>query len=86
MILYINKTMSLTFCNSCGGELYKAAKIINIYKHDKLDHVMLEELCNMSQKDLLKQTLYPLLEKLELPLCCRLILQTYVDITPDICN
>jgi len=76
----------LIFCNSCGGELYKAAKIINKIKSQKLQHVKLEEMCNMSQQDLMDKTLYTLMNDLGLPQCCRLIVLTYVDLTPEICN
>lgn len=76
----------LCFCNSCGTELAVPWKIINATKAEKLQNVDLEKLCTFDQESLLGNSMKPLMDDLQLALCCRTVIKSYVDMTSEICN
>jgi DNA-directed RNA polymerase subunit N (RpoN/RPB10) len=76
----------LCFCSSCGSELYKEWKIINSLKSVKLQSVDLDELIDYDQTELLNGTLMKIMDQLMMPMCCRTIIHSYVDLTPEIFN
>lgn len=76
----------LTFCSSCGAELSKSAKIIAEMKKTKLKDIELEELLSADEQTLMKNTLFEIMNELQLGLCCRMMLCSHIDITNQIYN
>lgn len=76
----------LTYCNSCGSELHNEVKIINSMRDAKLKDVVLEEIATFSQDQLLEGTLVKIMDKLNMPVCCRMVVLSYVDLTSEMCN
>jgi ethanolamine utilization microcompartment shell protein EutS len=76
----------LCFCDSCGLPLHNERKIINGAKLVKLANVELGKLATFDQTELLNGSMMAIMDGLELALCCRTVLNSYVDFTPEICN
>ena len=76
----------LTFCSTCGAELAVASKIISEYKKSKLTNINLEEINTYDERQLLKNTLGGLMDEMKLDFCCRVMINSYVDITSQVYN
>lgn len=76
----------LCFCSNCGSQLSNEWKEFNEKKERKLKDADLNELSRFSEEELLGQTVYEYFEERDLPLCCRVELSSYNDLTPEICN
>lgn len=76
----------LIFCSTCGAEIAVASKIINEYKKDKLSVIKLEQLEAYDERQLLKDTLGGIMDDMKIDFCCRVVINSYIDITSQVYN